>query len=354
MNSLYTPEYFVKVAEHCSNAGFAADAIEDVLVYAIQIANQGLPIIYDDQHFSQLVGYDLQYIYGVTNDQSKFYKSFTKKMRSGKKREIDQPYPSLMEIQYWILHNILEKIECSPYAKAYIKGRTLKDNARYHVGKNFIVKVDIKNFFPSIKTGSVYKLFYDCGYTKQLATLFSRVLTLNGHLPQGAPTSPAISNLVCRSLDEVLSTIAHDRKLSYTRYADDIAFSANEYPKFLIREIRSCMRDHGFELNETKTRVMRQSGRQQITGIVVNKKMNVSKERRRRIRQELYYIEKYGIEDHIRYINETRKNTIAHLAGSLSYAIWIQPRSAELKKYSKMLATLHKDLEGEDDIQTEQ
>lgn len=186
--------------------------------YAHPIFERNLPIIFDQQHLSYLVGYHLDYLKGAIYDTEAFYRYFTVNKRSGGVRQIAEPLPSLKEIQRWVLDNILYRCPINKFTKGYVPNLSIRDNARFHRKQELVLKLDIKNFFPSIKSGRVFNFFKRLGYQNHVSQMLTNLCTLNGSLPQGAPTSPALSNLVISRLDKRLSHFAIQEKIRYTRY----------------------------------------------------------------------------------------------------------------------------------------
>ena len=135
----------------------------------IKDSSNGLPIISSPKHFSQLIGMQHRYVCSMAIKPIKFYRTFTIKKASGKDRDISEPLPDLKQIQHWILDNILEKCPVSAYAKAFVKKRTLKENARYHRAQKVVVSMDIKDFFPSISVFRVFDIFNEMGYSKSVS-----------------------------------------------------------------------------------------------------------------------------------------------------------------------------------------
>jgi RNA-directed DNA polymerase len=142
------------------------------LNYGSRLALSGLPIIFDGKHFSKLVGYDPNFVFGVSNAPGRYYRTFKIPKKSGGERKIAEPLPSLKEIQRWILVHILEKIKPESAAKAYIKGLSLKDNARFHRKQPIVLHLDIKDFFPSINRRRIFTIFRSLGYSTSVAKPF--------------------------------------------------------------------------------------------------------------------------------------------------------------------------------------
>ena len=226
--------------------------------------------------------------------------------------------PRLKQAQHWILNNILEKVELHNAAHGFRKSRSIVSNAQPHVGAEVVINFDLKNFFPSISYRRIKGLLHAIGYSEAAATIFGLLCTepdveeieLDGktyyvalterHLPQGAPTSPAITNILCRRLDRRLTQMAEELGFVYTRYADDLTFSASgdhlRHICNVLRRTESIVEHEGFVINEEKTRILRNSRQQDVTGVIVNNKPNVDKKTLKRFRATLYQIEKDGLE----------------------------------------------------------
>ena len=249
----------------------------------------------------------LQEVMKISNDSAEYYFTRTIDSELRKPRRIVTPFPYLMALQRWILRNILDRLDVSPVSFAYRKGMSLADNAAPHLGKRRLVKLDIRHFFESIPSGKVYRIFENAGYSKPIATLLTKLCTLRGCLPQGAPTSPALANLVMRRLDAKMNTYCLERGISYTRYSDDLTFSANEMDAgALIRFARMALREEGFALNFEKIRVLGAGAQHRVCGLVVNEKLSVPKAYWKKLRQEMYYLSKYPIQEHIRRLNDPK------------------------------------------------
>lgn len=303
------------------------------LEYAKRLFEQDLPVIYNQEHLCRLVGYAKEYVYAVSNSPNCFYRTFSILKKNGKERVINEPLPSLKEIQDWILKEILVKISISPYAKAYVTGRSIKDNARFHRRQNKVLTMDLKDFFPSITFGRILNVFKKVGYRESVAVMLANLCCLNNELPQGAPTSPALSNIIASGLDYKIADFLKGKDVRYTRYADDLTFSGDFNEGDMIKNIERIVCRQGFNVNHSKTRVRKRNQRQEVTGVVVNEKLQVSRELRRRIRSDAYYIEKYGLSSHMDRTNQTKRNYLYYLIGISSYALFINPYDDKMKKY---------------------
>ena len=330
-------EYKVIFREKAYRYGHSEAYILKCLNYAKPLLDKGLPIIYDFNHFCQLVGYSPSYIRRAVNSPRSFYYDYNVPKKNGKGvRLISQPFPSLKEIQYWILYNILYKLEVSPYAKAYVPHRKFKDNLRFHKNKKIVIAYDVANFFPSIKKEKIESYFHELGYTALLSNLFSKLVTHRGYLPQGAPTSPYLSNLYMKQFDNNMASYCKDKRIFYTRYADDLTFSSNEEVDLnnLLNKVQFELSVLNLGLNIDKTHIMNAASRQIVTGVVVNKRLQVPKEFRAEIRKECYYINKFGLNEHLEKINQTNeKYYIKGLLGRINYVLQIDPTNKEFLSY---------------------
>ena len=210
------------------------------------------------------------------------YNEYKIKKSNGKYRTITEPNPELKRIQKDIL---LEMGKVSPHnsAHGFVKNRSIATNASIHVGKEFVLNIDIKNFFPSVDAkmvSEVFKRHYGVEDTGDLL----QVVMLNGGLPQGSPCSPYIANMALYQFDEELSDYFSSLNISYSRYADDITVSGSNFDNSIIDYIYEKIESMGFLVSKDKTKLQKRSGRQVVTGLVVNDKVNIDRKTRRRIR----------------------------------------------------------------------
>jgi len=329
--------YEKKVIATCKNTGKSEEYISQYLAYAKPLFVMDVPVIFSTSHFAALVGYDHEYICRMAYSPKSFYRTFKIKKANGKDRRIDEPLPDLKEIQRWVLREILEKLPLHSTAKAYRPGTTIKDNARFHRKQPMVLSMDIKDFFPSIRMHDVFLIFQSIGYNRKVASLLAHLCCYKRCLPQGAPTSPYISNIRMEHFDNTIFQFALARRIRYTRYADDLTFSGDFDAAKMIRFVDHVLYNEGFLVNSKKTRIARQNSRQVVTGIIVNDHMQLPREVRRKIRQEVYYIKTYGLDSHLRKINETRNNYLGHLISLVGYGCFINPNDKELVGYFDFL-----------------
>jgi hypothetical protein len=217
------------------------------------------------------------------------YREFTIPKRSGGTRKILAPEPKLKEVQRRILHRLLGRLKCHWAATGFNRGHSIATNAVCHAGKAVVVRLDVKDFFASTTARRVHAYFRAIGWNKQAADTLVRLCMHDGALPQGAPTSPRLSNLVNYRLDVRMAKLAEKYEGVYTRYADDIAFSfAREdhaNANTVIHIVRRILDDFGYELHlRKKLQIRRRHNRQLVTGLVVNERVNLPRATRRWLR----------------------------------------------------------------------
>jgi RNA-directed DNA polymerase len=282
------------------------------------------------------------------------YIHFSIPKRSGGERRIAAPKKKLATAQQWVLDNVLSKVKLEAPAQGFVKGRSTVSNAKEHLGRVQVVNLDLKDFFPSITFRRVRGVFTRLGYSPAVATVFALLcteaprtqVTWDGKpvfvaageraLPQGACTSPAISNIVARKLDRRLVKRLTKAGWTYTRYADDLTFSAMKATRgdvgMAMAVVRHVAQDEGFALNPRKGRVQPRSSRQLVTGIVVNSKPGVPREQVRRLRAILHQAKKTGLEAQNK---EKRPDFKAWLRGMIAYV-----QMVDAAKGQKLMAQL--------------
>lgn len=265
-----------------------------------------------------------------------FYKQYRIKKSSGKYRLIKQPSRELKGVQAWILRNIVGKIPLSDYATGYIRGKNILHNVSQHRGNTYFLCIDLEDFFPSISSNRVMKKFQIVGYSTRTAWLLTRLCTFKGTLPQGAVTSPALSNWVASQLDRRIGGYAAKANMVYTRYSDDITLSSNNWGvlrKSLSRITKIIKREH-FIPNLSKLRFMEPGRRCIVTGLVkhdTDQSFGIGYRKKRVMRAILH-----------NYICKTRVDTKykddKSIYGWLEYLRIIEPKSYE--KMNEYLNTL--------------
>ena len=305
------------------------------------------PFVNDTYQLARELGLRSRHLFRLLRYGDRNYDRKELPKKSGGVRVLYAPYPLLRLVQQHILHHFLEKMPISRYATAYSKGKQLRDNASPHVGHTYLLKMDITDFFDSITFPMIIgTVFPKDMYPAHIRAMLTRLCCHNDRLPQGAPTSPAISNLVMRHFDETLGAWCEKHDIAYTRYCDDLTFSAN-VPLFAVYEkAKAMLTAMGFAVNEQKTHFVKSTNRQTVTGLVVNEKVAVTTEYKRALRQELYYATKFGLADSIENGKKTAfmengkphiERYYHHLRGRLNFLLTIQPDNPWFVKAQKKL-----------------
>lgn len=279
--------------------------------------------------------------------------------RSGGVRLIEAPKPELKQVQERILRGLLDQIPAHGAAHGFVPGRSILSNAEPHLGQRFLLKFDLRDFYATVRYARVVAIFRSVGYSREVAIWLARLTTSavpwglkspaqswemtrfrSRHLPQGAPTSPALANLSAFGLDVRLSGLARAYELEYTRYADDLTFSGSGYLVPALREfiplVRKIIRSERFSVNYQKCRVIRDSQRQTVTGVVVNEKLNVSRADYDELKAILHNACRHGPESQNR---GKHPNFSGHLRGRIAHVQQLHPARGE--KLLKMYEQIH-------------
>lgn len=252
------------------------------------------------------------------------YREFTVRKKNGGKRVISAPSGFLKYLQRKIHEAVDDLFSPSNSAFGFIKGKSILDHARAHRNKRWVLCFDIKDFFPSINFGRVRGLFMAEPFLfgEEVATCLAQICCLNGALPQGSPTSPALSNLICLSLDRRMKELAREFKFTYSRYADDLCISSNtgrpldDLCKLVDGKwvtgaaIKKVIEDSGFTINEDKTKLRLKYQRQMVTGLIANNKVGMPREWRRQLRVLLYMRQKYGADEAMKIVKGWSRNSV--------------------------------------------
>lgn len=288
----------------------------------------------------QDLGTSAKTLYAVSNNLGKHYRKVKLPKKNGGFRTLSVPDEVLKSIQRQIAEVLLIHSPTSRYAKAYRFGSSTLRNAKHHVGKQVVLKLDILHFFDSIRYSTVKdKVFPEEIYAEPVRILLTMLCYHKDALPQGAPSSPAITNIILYEFDEQIGQWCRERGIAYTRYCDDMTFSGDFNPAEVIRFVRLELKKMGFLLNEQKTQIQRPGQQQTVTGIVVNEKLSIPADYRRKLRQELYYCRKFGIQEHLQKIGlEIPENTYRmQLLGKVNYVLQVHPNDKDMLDARKWL-----------------
>lgn len=270
------------------------------LVSFTQVINVG------NEVFAERKGYDKpsiinrESIYYCLKNTSDCYHNFTIKKKSGADRNISAPQPVLKQIQKSIKTCIDLHLEISSNSHGFINGKSIISNSTPHVGNGWVLNMDIEDFFPSISYGRLYVVLQmpPLRCSTYVAQSIATLCTLNASLPQGAPTSPVFTNLICQRLDRKLGHIALKYNCNQTRYVDDITYSADSKHQVIKarKAVAQLLNKEGFSEKESKTRFQQDSMRQEVTGLTVNDFPNASRTFRRKTRAMLHDWKINGLE----------------------------------------------------------
>ncbi|MCD7982712.1 MAG: reverse transcriptase family protein [Desulfovibrio sp.] len=376
-----SPYTFLDLAEARGYSEAYKDAISNT---ADALSRSGCPIIFTLGHLAALADADYSYLHSIVSRTIDPYCHFSIPKRNGDRRAISAPHDKLKSIQKFILDTILNSsgvvAKISQFSFSYREKISIYSHAEKHVGAKWVVKIDIKDFFPSFTEIDVYRLMCSLGYAPLLSLEISRILTwpkndlflqdeeaetnhqklleskyklYNGSvkkigvLPQGAPTSPMLSNLLFKECDLLINEAAKEYGCLYTRYADDLIFSANrlskQKAKELISYLRIILKCNKFEMNDSKTRVYFPGSKKIITGLYVNNnRPTLGKKYRDAIKKHIFFIEKFGIQKQADHAGSKDANTfLAHLIGKINFALHIEPNFA-LSQLQKLKNALKK------------
>lgn len=331
--------------------------ISETLSYADGLDSKGLPVIFDQQHLSYLLCMEHRNLRQLVKSASSYYKYFAIKKRRGGLRRIMSPYSELRDVQTWIKENILDKIELPNCVKAFVKGRNIMENAKMHEGRKYILKVDITNFFESIGVRQVYVAFRKMGYDRSVAAWLANLCTAKiedykyeqledqeeiqklfndlyhksePFLVQGAPTSPGLANIICNRMDKRMMGLANKHGFTYSRYADDITFSADNKDRLpKVSMIRKIVETEGFHLNEEKIELLHEGNRQIVTGLLVDNHVRVPGRYKKDIKRHIHFCLKYGGREHFHRIAPGKAFGKEWLAGRIRYIHSVEPETAK-------------------------
>jgi retron-type reverse transcriptase len=309
-----------------------------------------LPLLRSEQELAQWLGIPLSRLRWYTHDKAAdtvwHYVKYTIPKRSGGERVILAPKTELKDLQRKVLHGILKNVASGDSAHGFITGRSIITNAQPHVGKQFVLNLDLKDFFPTVTFPRVRGLFIGLGYSFAVSSALALLCTEYDREPfetneskywvsvgpralvQGAPTSPALANLAARRLDIRLSGLARKHGFTYTRYADDLTFSGESLDSTLriLDVAQRLIAAEGFAVNTKKTRILRRSNQQSVTSIIVNDRLNVPRSVRRQLRAILYNAQKNGLDTQNR---DGRDDFCAYLQGMIGFINEANPEQAE-------------------------
>ena len=319
--------------EYYKSVGLNLNYVKKYDKYISKLVNNNLPVIFEFNHLSLLLGVQKPFLNKVIYSTQFFYRTFYIPKKYGGEREILAPYPTLLLIQYWIYENILKNITIHKCAHAFTGNKSIITNSWLHVGQDEILKIDLKDFFPSISFNRIIYFFRSIGYANNVSYYLARLCTYSDYLPQGAPTSPILSNIIARKLDNRLFKLSQNFGLKYSRYADDIVFSGRKIPVKFIEYINAIIHDEGFEINNKKTKLYRNGNKKIITGIVVDSEtIKIPREYKRELKQTLNYVLKYGFDSHVSKKKIRDIHYLERILGQVNFWLQVEPNNEFAKK----------------------
>lgn len=290
--------------------------------YTYRLKNLGLPPLAKLEDLADATRLSPEFVRYLAFRTDRLYKVFQVPKRSGGERTIAQPSRALKGIQGWILRNILDRLSSSVHCKGFERRTSILDNALPHVGSAVVLTIDLEDFFPSITGDKVFGIFYSIGYSRAVSHILSNLCLFDNRLPQGAPTSPKLANLICSRLDARISGYAGPKGIVYTRYADDVTLSGQSFDGLskAIHFIPFILRDEGFCINKKKTVFSGTRHRKKVTGLVLSSNsVGIGREKYRELRASFHAV----------FVGQTSIDRLSHLKGWLSFVKSVDGKSSK-------------------------
>lgn len=332
MNNLEEWERFFQ------SRGISPDLVDKHLKQVGLLLESGSPVVFELEHLSLLVGIKYEVLLKMVSGSSSFYRTFSIKKRSGGSRVIEAPYPSLLSCQDWIYRNILLRQPVHACAHGYVPGKSIFTNAQAHLNTRTLLKMDLKDFFPSVGIGWVVNFFSSLRYAGNVSYFLAALCCNNGRLVQGASTSPYLTNILLRGLDERLLQLSLRHGLSYTRYADDLTFSGAYISTNFLGFVSSIVSSYGLLVNDSKTRLLIDKNKKIVTGLSVSgPELRITRELRRSIKKDVFYIGKYGFLSHVSQMKIKDPFYVESIKGKVDFWLQAEPGNAEAVECKRIL-----------------
>jgi len=287
--------------------------------------------ITDASQFSATIGYKYHYIASIVDkikrgEGHKMYHKIVRHKKNGDERIIYSPEVRLKCLQKAILEFLYTRLKFSKHVVGFVPGKSTVDHAKFHLNKKMLIKIDIKDFFPSIIASNIYLNLCE-HFTDHIAMIITNICTYKRHAAQGIPTSPFLANMCFESVDKKLIDLSKQNNMAYSRYADDMVFSTNDDvdPDAFIKEAYKIIGREGYRVNDEKTKIMRDGKTKKICGIIVSDKLNIPRDVRKRLRAMIHNSLNNGIESQAK----ESMDFIKFMDGYLAY---IRPINPELHK----------------------
>lgn len=308
--------------------------LKECFEYAGNLHQRNLPVIFDIAHFSMYFRCSEESLKIMIENMESHYTEYRIRKKSGGYRLIEAPDYILKNIQRWIYINILcKEISINDCVHGFIptfknqdKKRGILTNAIPHAKHDWLINIDLKNFFNSIDRHRVNNYFCSLGYEKEVANSLTELCTYKSRLPQGAPTSPMLSNILASEMDEMMLDYCNKRGITYTRYADDLTFSGNfdvNVPP--IKDIYKIVYLNGFKVNRMKTKLRYKGSKQEVTGLTITNGVHVSQKYKKEILRELHFCKKFGVYEHYAHLNTDKGLYKDWLRGKIMFVRQIDP-----------------------------
>lgn len=341
-----------KYIENALALNHSEDFTKDTVDYATKLINKDLPVLFSLPHLCLASTVSIKNTIEICySSRIDYYKRFKVKKRRGGYRVIQTPSNELKYLQKWILKNILEKIPSHQCCKGFDKLSSIKKNAESHLNAECILKIDLLRFFDSINEKRVYGIFKSLGYQKNLSVSLAKICTIKqndtfyksfkknednllkyllfkdeGILPQGAPTSPKLANLILRNLDLRLYKLCSKKNVKYSRYADDLTFSGKKEDLVHLKKIiYKIIYSENLFVNLGKTKFLVRGNSYFVTGLSVhNNEVKVIKRKKKEIEHHLYHCIKNGVMGHLNRSKIKNRNFKDWLYGNICFIFSIE------------------------------
>lgn len=309
--------------------------IQECINYASQLHSNNVPVIFDFKHLATIFDIEEKNLFFLCKNIRTQYTTYSikKKTNPAEVRVLTAPNWMLKKMQLWILRNILLRDNrVSEYAHGFVKKKSIFTNAKLHEGAKWMLCMDLKDFFGTVRKGKVYEYFEALGYEKSVVETLATLCTYDNHLPQGAPTSPCLSNLIAKVMDEDIEAYCEQNGFVYSRYADDITISSKNDVKPDKNVINVIVRKHGFRVNHDKTKLRHTGQRMEVTGLTVGRGVHVPKAYKKALFRELYFCRTQGPKEHSEMVYKGKMFYKEWLLGKIQYV-----RSIDQAAGDKML-----------------
>lgn len=285
-----------------------------------RLRNLGLPVMNNLHDMSKATRISVETLRLLIYTADFRYRIYTVEKKGPEKRmrTIYQPSRELKALQGWVLRNILDKLSSSPFSIGFEKHQSILNNATPHIGANFILNIDLEDFFPSLTANKVFGVFHSLGYNRLISSVLTKICCYKNLLPQGAPSSPKLANLICSKLDYRIQGYAGSRGLIYTRYADDLTLSAQSMKKVVKARdfLFSIIPSEGLVINSKKTCISGPRSQRKVTGLVISQeKVGIGREKYKEIRAKIHHI----------FCGKSSE--IEHVRGWLSFILSVDSKS---------------------------